>query len=56
MAYREIDPLMPMKEPAGKSKMFSTLLKVQDFLYFEHHLRKRLEAEDAEILDNNLLE
>ena len=47
---------MPLKEPADKTKMFWTLLKGQAISYFEHHLRRRLDAEDAEIPDNNLLE
>jgi hypothetical protein len=29
MAFREIENLMPMKEPADKTEMFRTLLKVQ---------------------------
>ena len=56
MAFREIENLMPLKEPADKTKMFRTLLKGQALSYFEHHLRKRLDAEDAELPDNDLLE
>ena len=47
---------MPLKEPAEKTKMFRTLLKGQALSYFEHHLRKRLGAEDSDIPDNDLLE
>jgi hypothetical protein len=56
MAFREIENLMPMKEPADKTRMFRTLLKGQAFSYFEHHLMRRLEAEDSDIPDNELIE
>jgi hypothetical protein len=56
MAFREIENLMPMKESADKTMMFRTLLKGQALSYFEHHLRKRLEAEDSEVPDNELIE
>jgi hypothetical protein len=56
MAFREIENLMPMKEPADKTRMFWTLLKVQALSYFEHHLMRRLEAEYSEVPDNELIE
>jgi hypothetical protein len=56
MAFREIENLMPMKEPADKSRMFQTLLKGQALSYFEHHLIRRLEAEDSDVPDNELIE
>jgi hypothetical protein len=56
MAFREIENLMPMKKPADKTRMFRTLLKVQALSYFEHHLMRRLEAEDSEVPDNELIE
>jgi hypothetical protein len=46
----------PMKEPADKTRMFRTLLKIQALSYFEHHLMKKMEAEDSEIPDNELIE
>jgi hypothetical protein len=52
----EIENLMPMKEPADKTRMFRTLLKGQAFSYFEHHLMRSLEAEDSDIPDNELIE
>jgi hypothetical protein len=55
MAFREIENLMPMKKPADKTRMFQTLLKGQAFSYFEHHLMRRLEAEDSELPDNDLM-
>jgi hypothetical protein len=36
--------------------MFQTLLKGQALSYFEHHLMRRLEAEDSELPDNELIE
>jgi hypothetical protein len=62
MAFREIENLMPMKEPADKTRMFWTLLMGQALSYFEHYLMRRLEAEDSdvpkdsEIPDNELIE
>jgi hypothetical protein len=56
MAFREIENLMPMKEPADKTRMFRTLLKDQALSYFEHHLMRRLEAEDSDVPDNELIE
>jgi hypothetical protein len=56
IAFREIENLMPMKEPADKTKMFQTLLMGQALSYFEHHLMMRLEAEDSEVPDNEIIE
>jgi hypothetical protein len=56
MAFREIENLMPMKEPDDKTKMFRTLLKGQAFSYFENHLMRRLEAEVSDVPDNELIE
>jgi hypothetical protein len=56
MAFREIENLIPLKEPADKSRMFQTLLKGQVSSYFEHHLMRRLEAEDSVLPDNELIE
>jgi hypothetical protein len=56
MAFREIENLMPMKDPADKIKMFRTLLKGQALSYFEHHIMRRLEAEDLDVPDNELIE
>jgi hypothetical protein len=36
--------------------MFRTLLKGQALYYFEHHLRKRLEADDSEVPENEVIE
>jgi hypothetical protein len=47
---------MPMKEPAEKNMMLQILLKAQALLYFEHHLMRRLETEDSDIPDNELIE
>jgi hypothetical protein len=56
MASREIENLMPMKEPADKTRMFRTLLKGQALSYFEHHLIRKLDVEDSDVLDNDLIE
>ena len=47
---------MSLKEPADKTKMFRNLLKGQALSYFEYQLRKRLDAEDSDISDKDLLE
>jgi hypothetical protein len=56
MGFREIENLMPMEEHSDKTMMIWTLLKGQALSYFEHHLMRRLEAEDSEVLDNELIE
>jgi hypothetical protein len=56
MAFREIENLMPLKEPADKTRMFRTLLKGQVLSYFEHHFMRRLEAEDSDVPENELIE
>jgi hypothetical protein len=56
MAIQEIENMMPMKEPDDKTSMFRALLKARALSYFEHHLRRRLEAEDSEIPVNDLIE
>jgi hypothetical protein len=56
MAFHEIENLMPMKEPDNKNRMFRTLLKVQAMSHFECHLMRRLETEDSDVPDNELIE
>jgi hypothetical protein len=56
MAFREIENLMPMKEPIDKNRMFRTLLKGQALSYFELHLMRKLESEDSEVPDDELIE
>jgi hypothetical protein len=56
MAYREIEILMLIQEHADKTSMSQTLLKGQALSYFEHHLMRRLETEDSDVLDNELIE
>jgi hypothetical protein len=56
MAFWKIENLMPLKAPADKTRMFRTLLKGQALSYFEHHLMRRMEAEDSDVPDNELIE
>jgi hypothetical protein len=56
MPFREIGILMSLKELVDETKMFHSLTKGQALSYFEHQLRGRLEAEDSEIPDNDLIE
>jgi hypothetical protein len=56
MAFPKIEKMMRMKEPTDKTRMFQTLLKRQALSYFEHHLMRRLEAEDSDVPDNELIE
>jgi hypothetical protein len=56
VSFRNIDNLMNLKEIAGISRMFWTYLKGQALLYFEHQLRRRLEAEDLEHSYDDLIE
>jgi hypothetical protein len=56
MGYRDLEMMMPLREPSDKSKMLQTLLKGRALSQFDHHLRKRLGAEDIELPDHDLLE
>jgi hypothetical protein len=56
MYFHETEYLMPLKEPVDKTRIFRTLLKGHALSYFEHHLMRRLEAEDSEVPDNHLIE
>jgi hypothetical protein len=56
MVFHEIDNLMPLKEPADKTRIFWTLLKGQALSYFEHLLERRLKAEGSELPENNVIE
>jgi hypothetical protein len=56
MAFCQIENLMPMKQPAHKIRIFRTLLKDLALSYFEHHLSRRLETEDSDVPDNELIE
>jgi hypothetical protein len=47
---------MPLEEYVDKTRIFRNLLKVKALSYFDYHLRRRLEAEDLELLDNELIE
>jgi hypothetical protein len=47
---------MPLKEPVDNTRVFRNLSKGQPLSYFEHHLRRILEAEDSELHDNELIE
>jgi hypothetical protein len=56
MSFCEIKNLIPMKEPADKIGMFRTLSKSQSLCYFEYHLRRKVESEDSDVPDNELIE
>jgi hypothetical protein len=56
MALYEIENLMTLKETVDNSWMFWALLKSQALSYFEHGLRQRVEEEDSEVPDNQLIE
>jgi hypothetical protein len=56
MSFCEIENLMALKEHAEKTRMFRTLLKGQALSYFEHHLMRRLETEDSDVPDDELIE
>jgi hypothetical protein len=48
----DIENLILLKEPANKTRIFWTLLKGKAISYFEHYLRKKLEAENSNLSDN----
>jgi hypothetical protein len=55
MAFHKIENLMTMKESADKTRMLCTLLRGQALYYFDYHLMRRLEAEDSEVPDNDII-
>jgi hypothetical protein len=56
VAFREIEDLIPMKETVDKTRISLTFLKDKDISCFEHHLRRRLESENSDVPDNELIE
>jgi hypothetical protein len=46
---------MSLQEPSDKTRMFRNLLKSRALIYFEHLLRRRLEAKNSELHDNELI-
>jgi hypothetical protein len=48
MGYRDLELLMPLKEPSDKTKMLHTMLKGRALLLFEYNLSKRCGGEDIE--------
>jgi hypothetical protein len=52
MAFHQIENLMPMNEPADKTRMIWTLLKSQALSYLKLHLMRRLDEEDLDAPDN----
>jgi hypothetical protein len=54
MYFCDIENLMPFKEP--QNMMFQTLLKGEALSYFEHDLRRRVEAKESELPDNEIIE
>jgi hypothetical protein len=45
-----------LKEVADKTRIFWTLLKVQDLSNFEYNLRRRLKVEYLDLPDNYFIE
>ena len=56
IGYRDLELLMPLKEPSDKTKMLRTMLKGRSLSLFEYHLSKRCGGEDIEVTDHELLE
>ncbi len=60
MGYRDLELLMPLKEPSNRTKMLCMVLKgcalSLSRSLFEYHLPKRCSGEDVEVTDHELLE
>jgi hypothetical protein len=54
--FCEIENLMRLKKPTNMKRIFWTLLKGQVSSYFEHHLKRRLEADNSELPEDDLTE
>jgi hypothetical protein len=56
MIFRENEYLMHLKKTAEMTRIFWNLSKGQGLSYFEHLFINRLEAEDSELPDNDMIE
>jgi hypothetical protein len=58
IGYRDLELLMPLKEPSDQNKMLRTMLKgrVLSLSLFNYHLSKQCGGEDLEVFDHDLLE
>ena len=56
MGHCNIEVMMPLREPGERAKMIRTLLKGQALAQFDYHLGRRLNSEDSETPDHELLE
>ena len=56
MSYHDMEVMMPLREPGERVKMLRTLLKGLDLAQFDYHIGRRINAEDSEIPDHELLE
>ena len=51
IGYRDLELLMPLKEPSDRTKMLCNMLKGHSLSLFEYHLSKRCGGEDIEVSD-----
>jgi len=56
MGYRDLELLMPLKEPLERTRMLRTLLKGQALSLLEYHLSKRCGTEEEGVSDHEVLE
>jgi hypothetical protein len=54
--FHEIGKVMKLKEPSDKTMILRTLWKVQAFFNLKIHLKRRLEAKELELSENDLIE
>jgi hypothetical protein len=55
MSFYVIEKLISLKERVEKVRMFRYLLKLHTLSYFEHQLWRRLEAEDSQLHDSEII-
>ena len=55
IGYRDLELLMPLKDPTDRTKMLRTMLKGRSLSLFEYDLSKRYGGEDIEVTDHELL-
>jgi hypothetical protein len=56
ISFRKIENTIPLRKSDEKTRILRNLLNVLVLSYFEHHLRRRLKAEDSELHDNEIIE
>jgi hypothetical protein len=56
MSSHDLENLISLREAPDKTRMYWTLLKAHGLSYLENQMKKRMNAEDSELPNNNHIE